>query len=234
MSESSRPELPEIAVVLVHLADRVSADPGPGLDPIVCASLRRAVVELQRFIPGLEPPPDAMAAHAMSIAAAAALEDGEARKALSTALRGLSFAPHDPELHYLAGSACFELGAVPDALVLLGHVLWIHPGHPSAKRDLESLSLVAGPAPAAGASAPPPRSSSSAFAGDAPQLRFELWDDGYDALEDDHRAPVEDWLEDGSSDDEASWPYYPGDELEAEDPEGFWLEDDADEDRRAA
>ena len=59
---------------------------------------------------------------------------------LRRALRGLACAPHDPQLFYLSASACFELGAVEDALRLLYHTLWIHPGHRLARTDLEALT----------------------------------------------------------------------------------------------
>ena len=68
------------------------------------------------------------------------MEDNDAREALSRALRGLSFSPHHPGLYYVAATACFEYGAVEDAIRLLRHTLWIHPGHAAARRDLESLS----------------------------------------------------------------------------------------------
>ena len=55
-------------------------------------------------------------------------------------LRGLSFAPHHPGLFFVIASACFEFGAVEDAIRLLRHTLWIHPGHTAARRDLESLN----------------------------------------------------------------------------------------------
>ena len=140
MREPSRISLHDIAVVLSHLADRVGADPGPGLDPIVTSSLRRAVDELRRHIPGLVEPIDPVAARAHRIAGDGALQDGRHREALAHALAGLAYSPHDPNLHYLAASTCFELGAPRDAIELLQHVLWIHPGHPQARIDLESLA----------------------------------------------------------------------------------------------
>lgn len=140
MRESSRISLHDIAVVLSHLADRVAADRAPGLDPIVTASLRRAIEELRRHIPGLVEPLDPETARGHRIAGDAALRDGRHREALAHALAGLAYSPHDPNLHYLAASSCFELGAPRDAIELLQHVLWIHPGHPQARLDLESLA----------------------------------------------------------------------------------------------
>ncbi|MFI5372702.1 MAG: hypothetical protein ACHQ52_14185 [Candidatus Eisenbacteria bacterium] len=140
MGEPSRINLHDIAVVLSHLAERVAADPGPGLDPVVTASLRRAIDELRRHVPGLYEPLDAEAARAHRIAGESALRDGRHRESLAHALAGLAYAPHDPNLHYLAASSCFELGAARDAIELLQHVLWIHPGHPQARLDLESLA----------------------------------------------------------------------------------------------
>jgi len=51
---------------------------------------------LEQQIPGWDPPFDADAARAMAKAARESLERGNEREALSRALRGLSFAPHDP------------------------------------------------------------------------------------------------------------------------------------------
>ena len=140
MRESSRISLHDIAMVLSHLADRVAADRGPGLDPIVTSSMRRAVDELRRHVPGLAEPLDPGAARAHRLAGDAALKDARYREALSHALAGLAFSPHDPNLYYLAASTCFELGAPRDAIELLQHALWIHPGHPLARLDLESLA----------------------------------------------------------------------------------------------
>ena len=140
MSESALPSLQDILDAFERLSERAAAAPSSRMDPFVSASLRRSCEELRRFIPGLEPPPDADAARFLSRAAYAALEDGDAREALSRALRGLSFAPHHPGLYFAAASACFEYGAVEDAIRLLRHTLWIHPGHVAARRDLEALS----------------------------------------------------------------------------------------------
>lgn len=147
MTNSSHPSLSEISAVLVHLSDRVSADPDRDLDPIITLSLQRALVELRRFIPGLDTPPDPHAARFFASGARAALESGLHRDALARALRGLSFAPHDPNLFHLAGCACLELGSVRDAVDLMLHALWIHPGHPDALRDLECLSALRSPEP---------------------------------------------------------------------------------------
>jgi tetratricopeptide (TPR) repeat protein len=141
LSESSRPTLAEIATVLAHLSDRALTDPDRPLDPVLAASLRRVTDELRAHIPGLEPPPDATAAGFLERAAAAALSQGREREALSRALRGLAYAPQDPNLHYLAGSACFELGEVQAALAFLSHALWVNPGHADARRDLNALAL---------------------------------------------------------------------------------------------
>jgi hypothetical protein len=140
VGEPGRVSLHDIAVVLSHLADRVAADPGPGLDPVVTSSLRRAIDELRRHIPGLYDPLDASAARGCRVAGDHALRDGRFRESLAHALAGMAYAPHDPNLHYLAAASCFELGASRDAIELLQHVLWIHPGHPQARQDLESLS----------------------------------------------------------------------------------------------
>ena len=140
MSEPSRPSLDEIAVVFAHLADRVAAERARTLDPIVRLSLGRALNELRRHIPGLYTPPDVGAAAALASASADALRRGKLRAGLARALRGLSFSPHHPELHYLAATACLQLGAAEESVRLLQHALWIHPGYEPARRDLEALS----------------------------------------------------------------------------------------------
>lgn len=140
MSNSAQPTLQDILDAFERLSERVEASPSSRLDHFVSVSVRRASDELRRFIPGLDTPPDAEAARFLARAAYAALEDGDAREALSRSLRGLSFAPHHPGLFYIAASACFEFGAVEDAIRLLRHTLWIHPGHTAARRDLEALS----------------------------------------------------------------------------------------------
>lgn len=142
MPEPTHPTLEELSMVLAHLADRVSADPDPTLDPIIGSSLRRVLEELQRHVPGLEPPPDAQAARVLANSAMAALQFARDREALARALRGLSFAPHHPELHYLAASACLELGAAQEGVALLMHALWINPGYADARRDLDTLAFL--------------------------------------------------------------------------------------------
>ena len=140
MSESAHPSLQDILDAFERLAERVAASPSSRLDPFVSVSLRRACEELRRYIPGLETPPDPEAARFLARAAYAAMEDNDAREALARSLRGLSFSPHHPGLYFVAASACFEFGAVEDAIRLLRHTLWIHPGHTAARRDLEALS----------------------------------------------------------------------------------------------
>jgi hypothetical protein len=140
VSEPTRPSLSDIALVLAHVSDRVFADDSPRLDPIVGASLRRATQELKRHIPGLDAPPDAAVAHFLEKSAAASLAHERHREALGRALRGLAHAPQDPRLHYIAGSACFELGETETALACIAHAVWVHPGFTDAWRDLEALS----------------------------------------------------------------------------------------------
>jgi hypothetical protein len=141
VSDSTQPTLDEILAALERLGDRVAASSASRLDGFVSLSLRRACEELRRFIPGLDLPPDAEAARFLARASHAALEDGDARESLSRALKGMALAPHHPGLYYLAASACFEFGAVEDAVRLLRHTLWIHPGHRPARRDLSALNL---------------------------------------------------------------------------------------------
>lgn len=140
MSETWQPNIDDISDALTDLADRVSRDAASSVDPWVYESIRDVTAHLELHIPGLEDPPDRETARALSRSAQMALERGDDREALSRALRGLSYAPHDPSLFYLAASACFELGAVELALRLLYHTLWIHPGHRAARAELESLS----------------------------------------------------------------------------------------------
>ena len=140
MAPSSHPTLQEILDAFARLGERVSASPSSRLDPFVSISMRRACEELRRYIPGLDAPPDPEAARFLARASYAAMEDNDAREALARALRGLSFAPHHPGLYFVAATACFEFGAVEDALRLLRHTLWIHPGHSAARRDLEALN----------------------------------------------------------------------------------------------
>jgi len=140
VTESWQPTLDDLAKGLADLADHVSRSKEPALEPYVYQNMRDLTYQLELHIPGLEPPPDRESADVLSRAAQMALDRGDEREALARALRGLSFAPHDPALFYLAASACFETGAVELALRLLYHTLWIHPGHLAARADLESLS----------------------------------------------------------------------------------------------
>ena len=141
MSGTTRPSMEEIRSILADKARCAASDEDPTLDPVIRAGIRRAVDELERFIPGLDPVPDAEGARHMVSAAGNALLAGRPRVALSRSLRGLSYAPHHPELHYLAASSCFELAAASEAVSLLAHTLWIHPGHEKARRELDTLSV---------------------------------------------------------------------------------------------
>ena len=140
MSDSPRPSLSEITRALAALADRVTESDEAPPEPFVSERLRAAVLALQGFIPGLDPAPDVEAARGMLQSAERALQRGDGREGLARALRGLSYAPHHPGLWYVAASACFELGGVEDALRLLYHTLWIHPGHRAARDDLQALT----------------------------------------------------------------------------------------------
>ena len=140
MPPSQHPSLQDILDAFARLGERVAASPASRLDPFVSMSLRRACEELRFYIPGLDAPPDPEAARFLARSAYAAMEDNDAREALSRALRGLSFSPHHPGLFFVAATACFEYGAVEDAIRLLRHTLWIHPGHSAARRDMEALS----------------------------------------------------------------------------------------------
>jgi hypothetical protein len=140
VSESPLPALSDITRALAALANRVSDSEELPPEPFVSQTLRSAVATLERYIPGLDPAPDPDAARGLLRGAEVALHHGDEREALSRALRGLSFAPHDPGLWYVAASACFELGGVEDSLRLLYHTLWIYPGHRAAREDLEALT----------------------------------------------------------------------------------------------
>jgi hypothetical protein len=119
VSTTPGPTIDEIRTVLADLARCAATDEDPTLDPVIRAGIRRAVDELERFIPGLDPPADPEGARHMVSAAGNALLAGRPRIALARALRGMSYSPHHPELHYLAASACFELAATREAISLL-------------------------------------------------------------------------------------------------------------------
>jgi tetratricopeptide (TPR) repeat protein len=140
VNDVPRPTLSDVTRALAHLADRVLVRKSLGLEPYVAHTLKLVLDELERLIPGLEPVPNAEAARAFAEAAEIALQNGDEREALSYALRGLSCSPHDPVLWYRAGAACIEVGSLETALRLLWHALWIHPGYPDARRDLEALT----------------------------------------------------------------------------------------------
>ena len=140
MSASPNPSLEEIARALASLADRVAASHAMPPEPFVSQTLKVATNALQQYIPGLDPAPDPDAAQGLLRGAETALHRGDDREALSRSLRGLSFAPHDPRLWYIAATASFEMGGVEDSLRLLYHTLWIHPGHRAARDDLEALT----------------------------------------------------------------------------------------------
>src|SRR5438876_807761 len=58
MSATPSPTIEEIRSILADMARCVAADQDPTLDPVIRAGIRRAVDELERFIPGLDPTPD--------------------------------------------------------------------------------------------------------------------------------------------------------------------------------
>jgi hypothetical protein len=190
VSQRSRPTLRDLTVVLSHLADRVSSDTTVALDPIVTVSLQRALRELRQFIPGLDAPPDPHAARFFAGGARSALESGLYHDTLARALRGLSFAPHEPQLHYLAACACFELGSVREAVNLLLHTLWIHPGHLEARRDLESLSAYH--------ALPPPGRDPAAVEDDSleswEQVEDRTLGSDFELVDDDPGVPLDDFL----------------------------------------
>lgn len=140
MSEPWRPSIGDICSAFRDLADEVSESTASPIDPGVEQTIRHLLEDLELFIPGLDPMPDADAGAAMARASQVALERGSEREAVVRALRGLSFAPHDPTLHYMLSSASFEVGRIELAFRLLCHSLWINPGYSVARQDLEALT----------------------------------------------------------------------------------------------
>lgn len=140
MSRSSRPTLGDIMQSLQNLADRVALSTSPHFEPHVTATVRRTLLQLEQYIPGLDAPRNPDAARAYLRAAESAMLKGEARDGLAYALRGLAASPHDPNLCYLAATASFELGGVETSLRLLYHTLWIFPAHEQARADLQALT----------------------------------------------------------------------------------------------
>ena len=140
MSSEREPLMQDILDAFDRLAERVTIFSAARVDPFISATLRKAMKALRRYIPGLEPAPDPEAARFLLRAAYAAMENNDAREAMARALRGLSFAPHHPGLWFVVATACFEYGAVEDAIRCLQHVIWIHPGYDVARRDLKALT----------------------------------------------------------------------------------------------
>ncbi len=140
MSEPWHPTIGDICCAFRDLADEVRDLPGSPIDPGIEQTIRHLLEDLETFVPGLDPSPDPEAGAAMARAAQTALERGDERESIVRALRGLSFSPHDPRLHYVLSSSCFEVGCVELAFRLLCHALWIHPGYQAARADLESLT----------------------------------------------------------------------------------------------
>src|SRR5205823_10963730 len=112
VSEPWRPSLGDICTAFRDLADEVGESHGSPIDPGVEQTIRHLLEDLELFLPGLDPMPDTEAAQAMARAAMVALERGGEGEAVVRALRGLSFSPHDPRLHYLLSSARFVIGRV--------------------------------------------------------------------------------------------------------------------------
>lgn len=137
MQEPWNPSIGDICSAFSDLADEVNKSSGKTIDPGVEQTIRHLLEDLEMFIPGLVPMPDA--GSAMARASQVALERGSERGAVVCALRGLSFAPHDPTLHYMLSSASFECGRVGLAFRLLCHSLWINPSYKAARMDLEAL-----------------------------------------------------------------------------------------------
>src|SRR6266516_3180735 len=124
VSEPWRPSIGDICCAFRDLADEVSESSGSPIDPGVEQTIRHLLEDLELFIPGLDTMPDTEAGHAMARAAIVALERGGEREAVVRALRGLSFSPHDPRLHYLLSSASFEIGRVELAFRLREPGTW--------------------------------------------------------------------------------------------------------------
>lgn len=133
--------LPEICDVFLRLSERVSASTDQRFDPFVWMSLRRAMEELRRYIPGLDLAPNAAAARQLLQAAESSLTERHPSTALVQSLRGLAAAPHHPRLYYVVAMVCCHYDALEEAACLLRHALWIHPGYRAAQQDLEGLAL---------------------------------------------------------------------------------------------
>lgn len=159
MADNGHASMEEIRDAFDRLADRVQEGLSTRVEGFISLSIRRAAQELRRYAPGLDLPSyrrpeeeqpaplstkvleDQSRAASLERASTVALADGDNLEALARALRGLSLAPHHPGLWYLVAGACFELGAIEDAISALRHTLWIHPGHRRARRDLAALNL---------------------------------------------------------------------------------------------
>lgn len=188
MSSEHEPLMQDILDAFDRLAERVTISSSHRLDPFISVTLRKAMKALRRYIPGLEQVPDPEAARFLARAAYAAMENNDAREAMARAIRGLQYSPHHPGLWFVIATACFEYGAVEDAIRCLQHVVWIHPGHTAARRDLEALTIWS--AEQHGAAWPEAADSSSEDRdedrnrGDAEAFDFTEFDD--DAFDDDN------------------------------------------------
>jgi tetratricopeptide (TPR) repeat protein len=140
MSSEHEPLMQDILDAFDRLAERVTISSSHRLDPFISSTLRKAMKALRRYIPGLEQVPDPEAARFLLRASYAAMEENDAREAMARAIRGLQYSPHHPGLWFVVATACFEYGAVEDAIRCLQHVVWIHPGYRAARRDLEALT----------------------------------------------------------------------------------------------
>jgi hypothetical protein len=83
MSEARHPSIGELRRALGRLADRVLESDDPQLETYITQRLRSTLNELQRFIPGLDEPPDREAARGLARGAETALRRNQPRESLS-------------------------------------------------------------------------------------------------------------------------------------------------------
>lgn len=117
------------------LALMVLTRPGDVVDDSVLQALRIMLAELERFVPGIEAPSDAVLADSCLIRGQVHCDWGDAHMAIHHAFRGLAKSAHHPQLWHVAGVAYRKLGEPEIASRMFSHALWIHPGFSQAKQD---------------------------------------------------------------------------------------------------
>jgi len=150
----------EILDTLAMVSTTVQTRPHKDIDPFVLMAIARVMEGLRWYIPGLE----ALSYQRLRASVrlyrdsasdlevlASPLHKGRRakllRRSLARALRGLMFSPHDPHLWYNVAGIYFERGEVHTSIVVLEHILWIHPGYAQARSDLNNLRAYMGHPP---------------------------------------------------------------------------------------